>query len=65
FQRAVIRQKNGGTWWATTTGSQVSSRLRSLMGANALLRIPRGVGDLDANAKVTAIRIDLPEEQPA
>lgn len=65
FQRAVIRQEDDDTWWATTTGSQVSSRLKSLVGANALLRIPRGVGDLATRDKVTALRIDLPEEQPA
>ncbi len=64
FPRAVVRQEDDGTWWATTTGSQVSSRLKSLVGANALLRIPRGVGDLTAGEKVTALRIDLPEEQP-
>jgi molybdopterin biosynthesis enzyme len=65
FQRAVIRQEDDATWWATTTGSQVSSRLKSLVGANALLRIPRGVGNLAAGDTVTALRIDLPEEQPA
>ncbi len=64
FQRAVVHQEDDGTWWATTTGSQVSSRLRSLVGANALLRIPQGVGDLVAGKKVQALRIDLPEEQP-
>lgn len=62
FQRAVVCQEDDGTWWATTTGSQVSSRLKSLVGANALLRIPRGVGDLAAGKKVQALRIDLPEE---
>jgi molybdenum cofactor synthesis domain-containing protein len=65
FQRAVIHQGDDGTWWATTTGSQVSSRLKSLVGANALLRIPRGVGNLAAGDTVKALRIDLPEEQPA
>ncbi|MFP3896308.1 MAG: gephyrin-like molybdotransferase Glp [Anaerolineales bacterium] len=64
FQRAVVRQDDDGTWWATTTGSQVSSRLKSLVGANALLRIPQGVGDLATGEKVQALRIDLPEEQP-
>ncbi len=60
FQRARLTPQEG-TWWAETTGSQISSRLLSLAGANALLCIPRGVGDLEAGAMVEAIRLDLPE----
>jgi molybdopterin biosynthesis enzyme len=53
-------------WWATTTGSQSSSRLLSLVGANALLRIPQGVGDLPEGARVRAIMIHEPEsEEPS
>mgnify|MGYP001109104866 FL=1 len=46
-------------------GSQVSSRLPSLVGANALLRIPVGTGDLPAGAVVSAILIDEPETDVA
>ena len=60
FQRAILSERDG-EWWATTTGSQMSSRLKSLVGADALLRIPRGVGDLAANATVTALLLNSPE----
>jgi len=62
FQRAVVTQRDG-VYWATTTGSQVSSRLKSLVGANALLRIPRGVGNLDKGAGVTAVLMNQPETE--
>ncbi|MBC7234752.1 MAG: molybdopterin molybdotransferase MoeA [Chloroflexi bacterium] len=61
FQRAVIIRRDG-TYWASTTGAQASSRLKSLLGANALLRIPQGVGDVPEGATVTAILIDQPEQ---
>jgi molybdopterin molybdotransferase len=64
FQRATVQVRDGD-WWARTTGSQVSSRLLSLVGANALLRIPRGTGDLPAGALVMAILIDEPETDVA
>jgi len=64
FQRAHIALSEG-TWWARTTGSQASSRLLSLVGANALLRIPRGTGDLPEGASVTAVLIDEPEQDIA
>ncbi len=60
FQRAVVEQRDG-IWWAETTGSQVSGRLKSLVGANALLRIPEGVADLAAGDQVDAILVDQPE----
>lgn len=40
FQRAVISQGPDGRLLATTTGAQASSRLASLVGANALLALP-------------------------
>ncbi|HEX5502937.1 MAG TPA: molybdopterin molybdotransferase MoeA, partial [Thermomicrobiales bacterium] len=40
FQRAVVRQGPDGRLVATTTGAQASSRLASLLGANALLALP-------------------------
>ncbi len=64
FQRAHIELVDG-IWWARTTGSQASSRLLSLVGANALLRIPMGTGDLPEGASVTAILIDEPEQDVA
>lgn len=62
FQRARLTLERG-IWWAETTGSQISSRLLSLAGANALLCIPQGAGDLEAGAEVEAIRLDLPETE--
>ena len=60
FQRAVIARRDG-VRWATTTGSQVSSRLKSLVGADALLRIPGGVGNLEKGDSVKAILVNQPE----
>jgi molybdenum cofactor synthesis domain-containing protein len=60
YQRAVVTERDG-VYSANTTGSQASSRLGSLAGANALLRIPRGVGDLEQGAEVTALLINQPE----
>ena len=60
FQRAVVEQRGDG-YWATTTGLQASGRLLSLAGANALLRIPQGVGDLEAGATVAALLVNAPE----
>ena len=60
FQRVVLTPDVDG-YRARTTGSQVSSRLRSLVGANGLLRIPQGVGDLSVGALVDVILLDQPE----
>jgi len=60
FQRAVVTREQDGNW-ASTTGAQVSSRLTSLVGANALLVIPQGVGDLPEGATVRALMIAQPE----
>lgn len=60
FQRSVVTQREG-VLWATTTGSQVSGRLKSLVGANALLRLPRGLGDFYAGDEVIAIMVERPE----
>ena len=60
YQRAVIETRDG-TAYATTTGAQASSRLLSLVGANALLRIPHGTGDIAAGETVSALLIDQPE----
>jgi gephyrin len=46
-----------GGWLATSTGSQASSRLLSLRGANALLVLPQGDGVLAAESVVRALVI--------
>lgn len=60
FMRAVVKPGENG-WWARTTGSQASSRLLSMLGADALLRIPAG-HPLPEGATVTAILIAWPED---
>jgi molybdopterin molybdotransferase len=62
FHRARLQYEDGG-WWAVTTGSQSSSRLLSLVGADALLCIPQGVGNLPEGAQVRAILIHEPESE--
>ncbi len=57
FQRAVVAERDG-EYWAEITGVQVSGRLKSLVGANALLRLPAGRGDFPRGEGVTAILID-------
>jgi len=60
FQRARLEWRDGA-WRATVTGQQTSGRLLSLVGANALLRLPIGVETHQPGDVVTAIRIDQPE----
>jgi molybdenum cofactor synthesis domain-containing protein len=57
FQRAIVSQRDGG-YWAKTTGDQVSGRLKSMVGANALIRLPAGRGDFPQEEPVRAILID-------
>ncbi len=64
FQRAQVFYEDG-EWWAVTTGPQLSSRLMSLVGANALLCIPQGVGNLPEGARVRAIMLHEPEIKEA
>jgi molybdenum cofactor synthesis domain-containing protein len=54
FQRAILEERQGGLY-ARTTGDQVSGRLLSLVGANALLRLPQGVESFQAGETVTAV----------
>lgn len=54
YQRAIARWE-GGTLVVRTTGPQGSSRLRSLVGANALAIIPAGADLIPAGARVEAI----------
>jgi molybdenum cofactor synthesis domain-containing protein len=62
FQRATLTRRDG-VLWARTTGGQTSGRLLSLVGANALLRLPAGRGDFVAGSEVTALLIEMPEEE--
>ncbi|MBS1251281.1 MAG: Molybdopterin molybdenumtransferase [Anaerolineales bacterium] len=56
FQRAVVTNREGELH-ATTTGFQGSGRLLSMVGANALLRLPYGEGDFREGDVVTALVI--------
>lgn len=64
YQRAVVTVQDG-IHVATTTGNQVSGRLKSLVGANALLRLPAGIDRFRAGETVTAILITMPEVEYA
>lgn len=55
FQRAVVRQGADGRLVAATTGAQASSRLASLVGANALLALPARRAPFEAGEQVEAI----------
>jgi molybdenum cofactor synthesis domain-containing protein len=57
FQRAVVTARASGVLTAATTGPQASSRLASLIGANALVIIPPGTEPLPAGTEVEAIMI--------
>jgi molybdenum cofactor synthesis domain-containing protein len=54
FVRAVVRRV-GDDLVAATTGSQSSGRLLSMVGANALLRLPPGAGEMPPGAAATAL----------
>ena len=57
YQRARVRRE-GGVYVAQTTGFQGSSRLMSMVGANALLVLPRGIGHAPAGAEVDAMLLE-------
>src|SRR5262249_10912594 len=57
YQRAVVRVNARGSLSAKTTGPQASSRLVSLVGANALLLIPPGDEPLPAGSIVKSLLI--------
>jgi molybdopterin molybdotransferase len=59
YQRVTLRRE-GGDLVAVSTGSQSSSRLMSLAGAHALVRIPPGDRGIDAGTIVEAIILSLP-----
>jgi gephyrin len=60
FQRAFVSVAGDGRLRATTTGNQISSRLASLLGANALLVIEPGDDAIPAGSTVPALLIDIP-----
>lgn len=58
FQRAALRFDGAtGQFRATTTGIQESSRLLSMVGANALLILPHGQADFAAGEVVEAMLV--------
>ena len=57
FQRAIVRVDPEGHLKASTTGPQASSRLASLVGANALIVVPPGSDSIDAGSHVEAIMV--------
>jgi molybdenum cofactor synthesis domain-containing protein len=60
FQRASVVQTTGG-YVAHSTGAQGSGRLKSLVGANALLVLPIGMGDFSIGSEVMALLVNQPE----
>jgi molybdopterin molybdotransferase len=59
YQRVTL-QRHGGELVASTTGSQSSSRLMSLAGAHALVRVPPGGAGFKAGSIVEAMILSLP-----
>ena len=59
YQRVTLRRE-GRELVAETTGSQSSSRLMSLAGAHALVRVPAGTQGIKAGTIVEAIILSLP-----
>jgi len=57
FQRGIVRVDSTGRLLASTTGPQASSRLASLVGANALIAVRPGVDPLPAESHVDAILV--------
>ena len=59
YQRVTL-SREGAELVATSTGSQSSSRLLSLAGAHALVRIPPGGEGIPAGTVVDAVILELP-----
>jgi molybdopterin molybdotransferase len=57
FQRGIVRINSEGHLNASTTGPQASSRLASLVGANALIVVPPGADSIPAGSRVEAILV--------
>lgn len=56
FHRAIVRWRDGRLV-AESTGSQISSRLLSMVGANALLVVEPGEGTVAAGARLPALLV--------
>lgn len=63
FHRAQLTRE-AGNWVARSTGMQSSARLLSMVGANALLTLPRQDKPFEAGETVMAILLDHPESEP-
>lgn len=61
YLRAVVTRAASG-YLTTTTGSQESHRMTSLVQANALLIVPEGVTYVAAGEQLSAMMIDWPED---
>jgi molybdenum cofactor synthesis domain-containing protein len=57
FQRGIVRVDSEGSLKVATTGPQASSRLASLVGANALVVVPPGVDSILAGSSIEAILV--------
>lgn len=57
YQRGVVSVTQNGSLEAETTGPQASSRLASLVGANALLIVPPEAGVIPAGTEIEALLI--------
>jgi molybdenum cofactor synthesis domain-containing protein len=57
YQRAIVRVDSEGRLRASTTGPQASSRLASLIGANALIAVPPGSDPIREGSHVEAILV--------
>jgi gephyrin len=57
FQRAIVRVDSDGHLQASTTGPQASSRLVSLVGANALIMVPPGSDCIPEGFHIEAILV--------
>jgi molybdopterin biosynthesis enzyme len=64
YQRALVRWQSGRLT-AGSTGSQISSRLLSMVGANALLEIEPGEGTVPAGTRVPALLVGEVESSRA
>lgn len=63
FQRVILTRRADGPLLASTTGFQGSGRLLSMVGANGLIKLPEGQGDLATGAIVEAMIIGVVENE--
>jgi molybdopterin molybdotransferase len=58
--RAKLEFDSDGNLWALVEGSQASSRISSLVGADLLLEIPAELADIPSGSKLWAQLLRLP-----